>query len=186
MGSWQQLADFAERQALRARVSWSHWSLDRMLVAGEDPANDPALALRSEQLCTGRHRCRLAAWVERLARESDGGGTQGVSATVPVVREQVIEARESLLTLANILRSAEEIRPRGVAMVERLLTDSGSVVYTDSARGAVELQVQIALDYLVGNREAIAEASVSRARVEPAPKTPHAAPPRRRPRGGLA
>ena len=186
MGSWQKLADFAGRQALRARVGWSHWSLDGRLVAGDDPASDPALALRAEQLCTGRHRCRLAAWVERLARESDGGGTRGVSATVPVVREQVTEARESLLTLADIFRSAEEIRPRGVAMVERLLTDSGSVVYTDSARGAVELQVQIALDYLVGNREAIAEASVSRARVEPAPKTPHAAPPRRRPRGDLA
>jgi hypothetical protein len=186
VGSWQQLADFAEHQALRARVGWSHWSLDAMLVAGDDPARDPALALRAEQLRTGRNRRRLAAWVERLARESDGAGTRGVSATVPVVREEVTEARDSLLTLAYILRNAEDVRPRGVAMVERLLTDAGSVVYTDSARGAVELQVQIALDYLVGDRGATAEASVSRVRVEPARRTPHAAPPRRHPRGGLA
>jgi hypothetical protein len=35
-------------------------------------------------------------------------------------------------------------------MVERLLAHADSVIYTASAGGAVELQAQMALDYLLG------------------------------------
>jgi hypothetical protein len=45
-----------------------------------------------------------------------------------------------------------------MAMVEQLLADGSSVLYTRSARGAVELQVQAALDCLVGERNATPEA----------------------------
>jgi hypothetical protein len=148
---------FAERHALRARARWSHWSLDASLVLGIDPASDPALAVRAAQLRSPRHRRRLAAWIERLAREPDAP-VGGISAAVPIARAQVAEARDSLLYLADLLRRADDVRARGIAMVERLLSDASSVVYTDSARGALELQVQTALDYLVGDRQATPEA----------------------------
>jgi hypothetical protein len=154
VASRRRVACFVEHQALRARVRWSHWSLDAMLAAGFEPASDPELALRAAQLRSVRHRRRLAGWVERLVRDSDPSSARGVSAALPIVRDHVTEARESLVLLAHVLRHADEVQPRGIAMVQRLLSDAESVVYTESARGALELQVQTALDYLVGEREA--------------------------------
>jgi hypothetical protein len=151
---------FLDRQALRIRVRWSHWSLDASLVLGIDPASDPALAVRAAQLRSPRHRRRLAAWVERLAREPDAP-VGGISAAVPIAHAQVAEARDSLLYLADLLRHADEVRARGIAMVERLLSDASSVIYMDSARGALELQLQAALDCLAGDRQATPEARFS-------------------------
>jgi hypothetical protein len=61
----------------------------------------------------------------------------------------VAEARASLLFLAYLLRHAKPIGARGVAIVERLLRDGGSVVYQPGARSVLELHVQNALDCLV-------------------------------------
>jgi hypothetical protein len=183
------LAGFLERQVLRLEVRWSHWSLDERLAAGFDPASDPSLALRAEQLRSPRHRRRLAAWIERLARDSEVDGWGGMSSRVPIVREQVTEARDSLLRLAEALRDAERVRTRGVAIVERLLSDSESAIYTKTARGAVELQVQAALGALVEERDPDAESAATPVSGEwagQAATTPREAPPRQRPRGGLA
>jgi hypothetical protein len=103
----------------------------------------------------------MAGWIERLVGDSDPGRDRGCSAALPVVREQVTEARQSLLFLAHLLRSANRVRPRGIAVVEQMLTDGGSVLYTDTARGAVELQVRTALEWLVGEEEADPEAWLS-------------------------
>jgi hypothetical protein len=140
---------FAWYQALRLRVIWSHWSLDTKLAAGVDPASDPALILRAAQLRSPRHRRRLAASVERLVGEANAPRLPALTVAVPVVREPILEARNSLLFLAFLLRYADRLGPRGVAMVQRLLTDAGSVLYTDTARGAVELQVQTIFDCLL-------------------------------------
>ena len=138
------VAHFLERQALRLEARWSHWSLDERLAAGFDPSSDPVLAMRAEQLCAPRHRRRLADWLERLAHDSEVAWP-GMSAAVPIVRGQVSEARDSLRRLADLLRNAGRVRPRGVAMIERLLTDADTAIYTRTARVAVELQVQAAL-----------------------------------------
>jgi hypothetical protein len=176
------------RLALWTRVRWSHWSLDDRLVAGFDPASDPALAMRAAQLRSARYRRRLAASVERLTHEPHPGRWSGMSAAVPVVFDQVTAARDSLGLLARTLRCAEHVRPRGVATVERLLTDAGSVVYTDSARGALELQVQAALRMLAvdGDGSDGNTVSVSREGGERAPKPRREARPRQRPRGDPA
>jgi hypothetical protein len=170
---------------LRAR--WSHWSLDAKLAAGIDPASDPALIMRAGQLRSARHRRLLALSIERLAGEADVARAPSFTSAVPVVREQVADARGSLLFLAHLLRRAERVRPGGIAMVQRLLTDGGSVLYTDTANGAVELQVQAAIDRLVGEQDVTPEDwfSISNPRLsgEPpgpmAPKPPHGARPRR-------
>lgn len=141
-------ASFIERQVLRVEARWSHWSLDERLAVGFEPESDPALAARASQLCSRRHRRRLAASVERLAHASKPKRPMGLTSAVPIVHEQVGEARESLQRLAAVLRDSEPVRARGVAMVQRLLTDPDSYVYTRSARGVVELQVQAALGAL--------------------------------------
>jgi hypothetical protein len=168
------VARFLGHQALRLEARWSHWSLDERLAAGFDPASDQALAVRAEQLCSARHRRRLAAWLERLARDAEVDGRRGMSSAVPIVCEQVMVARDSLLELAKLLRERERVRPRGVAIVERLLTDSGSDLYTKTARGAVEIQLQAALMALVGKRDwgAQAFAQVSGERATPAATLP--------------
>jgi hypothetical protein len=172
---------------VRVRVLWSHWSLDAKLAAGIDPASDPALILRAGQLRSARHRRRLAVSVERLAGEADATRTPGFTSAVPVVRDQVADARDSLLFLAHLLRRAERVRPVGIAMVQRLLTDGGSALYTDTASGAVELQVQAAIDRLVGEPDVTPEAwfSISNPWLSDetpglgAPKPPRGARPRR-------
>ena len=167
------VARFLGRQALRIEVRWSHWSLDERLAAGFDPATDPALAVRAEQLCSARHRRRLAACLERVAGDAEADGRRGMSSAVPIVREQVTVARDSLLRLAALLRERGWVRPRGVAIVERLLSDSGSDLYTRTARGAVEIQLQAALLALVGERDsAQAPSEVSDERATPAATLP--------------
>jgi hypothetical protein len=137
--------DFFVRRALSLQARWRHLSLDEKLAAGYDPAGEPALAKRAEQLCSPRHRRKLAAWIVRIADERDRNGYAGVSAAVPIVREQVAAARGSLLELAEVLRGAQPVRPRGVAIVQRLLSDGNSDMYTKTARGAVAIQVQAAM-----------------------------------------
>ncbi len=154
----ERIARFARRGALRLRVWWSRWSLDNELAAGVDPASNPALCLRAAQLGSPGHRRRLAGCLERLVGESEVDRLGGLSAAVPVVRAQVAEARQSLLLMADLLRSADRIRPRGIAAIERMLTNGGSILYVDSARGAVELQVRIVLDWLVVEEESTPEA----------------------------
>jgi hypothetical protein len=145
------------RIGLRLRVWWSHWALDSRLAAGADPASDPALTMRAAQLGSIRHRRRLAASIDRLARESRAPQVPALTSAVPIVRQQVAVAQDSLLFLAHLLRDAERVHPRGIAMVQRLLTDGGSVLYEESARGVVELKVRGALDCLV-EQEAVPEA----------------------------
>jgi hypothetical protein len=152
------IARFGWYQALRLRVIWSHCSLDTKLAAGVDPAGDPALILRAAQLRSPRHRRRLAASVERLVGDAHAARPPAFTVAVPIVREQILEARDSLLFLAHLLRYADRLQPRGVAMVQRLLTDGGSVLYTDTACGAVELHVRTTLDCLVDHPDLTPEA----------------------------
>lgn len=148
---------FVRYQALRLRARWTHWSLDASLAAGVDPASDPVLIVRARQLRSARNRRRLAGWIERLL-EAEATHSPRLSAAVPVASRQVAEAREALLFLAHLLRHAERVQPRGIAMVEQFLTDGSSVLYVETARGALALQVRVALDCLVGEREATPEA----------------------------
>lgn len=140
------------------RVRLSPWTLDTELAGGIDPASDPALALRAAQLCSPRHRRRLASWVERLARQSEMDARPGLSSAVPLDGERVAEARESLLRIAQVLRGPTAVSARGVAMLQRLLTDARSALYTDTANGAVELQVRAALEGLAGSSRGAAAA----------------------------
>lgn len=132
----------------RLRALWSAPSLDAMLAAGVDPASDPALALRAAQLRSLRHRRRLAGTLEQLVHASEADRRPGVSAALPIAREGISEARDSVLALAGALRRSEAVDARGVALAQLLLGDARSVLYTDASRGAVEHEVRHALDRL--------------------------------------
>jgi hypothetical protein len=147
--------------ALRLWARCVHWKVDERLAAGIDPATDRVLTARAAQLLSVRHRRRLAAGIERIVAEADAAPHPAFSAVVGTARDQVVEARTSLLFLAHVLRHADPIGARGVAIVDRLMTDGRSVLYRGGVRGAVALRVQTALDCLVGDRNATPEAWLS-------------------------
>jgi len=147
LGRW--ISGFAERQALRLQVHWSRWALDEALASGADPESDPALSLRAGQLRSKKYRCSLASTIERLVGESDSPGPPCLTSRAPVAHERVTEARETLLRVADVLRTSPTVRSRGVAIVQQLIADGGSVLYTrDHVRGAIELEARLALDCL--------------------------------------
>lgn len=145
------LVDLARRPALSLRVFVWRSRLDYELAAGADPGARPALALRAAQLVHPRHRRKAAACVERLVEEFDADRGWWFSAAIPFLRDQVAEARGTLLWLAEALRAAERVEPRGMALLSQLLCDpASSPLYVRTARGALRLKAQTALAYMVG------------------------------------
>jgi hypothetical protein len=137
--------------ARRIRIAVCHWQLDEEIAAGVDPGARPELALRAAQLVRPRHRRRLARCAERLVADYDAGTGWRLTASVPFVREQVAEARGTLLELAAVLRGDVPVAARGVALLAELLTDSSSPVYIRTANGALELKARAALYNLDGS-----------------------------------
>jgi len=86
--------------------------LDAQLAAGLDPQSDPALALRAKRLIRARNRRRLARSVEHLIEEVDADRNWWLSAAVPFLRDQVVEARGTLMALARARASENDGRRR--------------------------------------------------------------------------
>jgi hypothetical protein len=144
----RRFVEFGQRQALRWQVLVTRWALDQELAEGIDSDSTPARALRSTQLLRPRHRRVLARGIERLIKNADRDPR--LSSAVPLARDQIAEARETLLCIAQVLSGSPRVHPRGVAMVRRLLCDGTSPVYLRTVRGALELQARVALECLVG------------------------------------
>jgi hypothetical protein len=112
---------------LRVRVRLTASVLDARLAAGEPAWSDTDLSCRSAQLVSTRSRRGLVEGLERLWIEPRARPTW--SAAVPHDRRAVSVACATLKQLAVVLRSSEEIHPRGVALTRLFLTDPGSALY---------------------------------------------------------
>jgi hypothetical protein len=143
----RRFVEFAQRQALRLQVLVTRWELDQELAEGIDSDSTPALALRSTQLLRSRHRRLLARGIDRRIKDADRGHRPWEA--VPLARDQIAEARETLLCIAQVLSASASVHPRGVAKVRRLLFDGTSPVYLRTVRGVLELQARVALECLV-------------------------------------
>jgi hypothetical protein len=133
---------------LRLRVMVSRPRLDHDLALGADPFARPALALRATQLLRPKCRRWLASALERLIAEADRGEPT-LSAAVPFRRDQVQRARGTLLALAQVLRGAEPVSARGVAMTWELLSDPGSPLYAATDPDALHERAEDAREELV-------------------------------------
>jgi hypothetical protein len=111
-------------------------SLDRSLAAGTDPAASPALSRRARQLTSRRSRAGLATSIRDLLDAAEER-PRGFTSAVPIQRRAILRERQLLLQLAADLDSQDELEPRGIALVERLLIDGGSPVYVDRPEGAL-------------------------------------------------
>jgi hypothetical protein len=110
--------------------------LDRMLAAGADPHEDPRLERRARTLTSHRFRAGLAAGIRNVV-DSAEEPPRGLSSQVPLARGEIVQERVLLLELASDLCGDEDLSPRGVALVERLLTDGASPIYRGAGPGTL-------------------------------------------------
>jgi hypothetical protein len=111
-------------------------ALDGRLARGASPDEAPELAARAAQLLSPRSRLVLARGLER-AVEAVGEHGSCYGASAPLDRPGIERAEAELLDLAALLRSSEPVQPRGVALVEQLLTHGDSPLYAIAPEGAL-------------------------------------------------
>ena len=119
-----------------ARVWLSRGALDRRLARGADPTASPELSRRARQLTSRRCRAGLAAGLRNLLEEA-AEPRLGFSAAVPLQRREILHERDFLLALAADLAGDDAVSPHGVALIEALLTDGASPLYTPASEGAL-------------------------------------------------
>ena len=104
----------------------------RGLAAGASPSSSPDLELRSQQLLSARNRRVLAQSLERMV-DAGEERPRAYSSVVPLRRAAILRERQALLALAAELRDTDQqVFVRGVALVERLLTDGCSPFYMET------------------------------------------------------
>jgi hypothetical protein len=123
-----------------ARVWLRRETLDRSLAHGADPSTTPELSRRARQLTSRRCRNGLAAGIRNLVAAAEET-KHPYSAAAPIERRTILSERASLLDLADDLAGDDEVAPRGIALVDSLLTDGTSPVYMPSPDGALHAAV---------------------------------------------
>ena len=119
-----------------ARVWLRRGALDRSLAHGADPSATPELNRRARQLTSRRRRAGLAQGIRNLIDAAEEP-RRGYTAAAPVQRREILSERTFLLELADDLAGDDKLSPRGIALVESLLTDGTSPVYSPSPEGAL-------------------------------------------------
>jgi hypothetical protein len=129
--------------ALRARAlaTLRHAALDRRLADGADPADYRELTARAWQITRPNARGRLAAALEAILAGAEAPRPHR-GATVPASREEVTVARGEILRIVERLRDSRPVRPRGVALARRLLTDGTGPLYVASPNDELWRQVR--------------------------------------------
>jgi hypothetical protein len=119
-----------------ARVWLRRGMLDRSLARGADPSTTPELSRRARQLTSRRCRNSLAQGIRNLIDAAEEP-RHGYTAAVPLQRRAILSERAFLLELAADLAGDDELGPRGIALVDRLLTDGASPLYGPGPDGAL-------------------------------------------------
>jgi hypothetical protein len=119
---------------------------DRIIL--RSPARLPSSALvawRARELTGTRHRHALAAETRRLSRELDATSLPGA---VPLNRAVVRPFQPELEALALLLDGDQPVGPRGVLLVENLLSDPSGPLYDRGAASRLEPTLRRALTVL--------------------------------------
>ncbi len=104
------------------------------------PRRARELNRRARQLTSHRCRAGFAAGIRNILEEADYP-QRFYSAAVPVHRREVLRERGFLVAIAEDLLSDDELSPRGIALVEELLTDGSSPIYSPSYEGALHARL---------------------------------------------
>jgi ribonuclease D len=122
-----------DRLRLRLQVARQQTRLDTELAEGANPADDPALALRAQQLTEDSTRRALGNTLQNLldAAEEPPQAWGPAGPRPPLQRDAILAARDQLLALADQLRQRDDISPQATALAALLVWDSASPIYTD-------------------------------------------------------
>jgi hypothetical protein len=130
---------------LRAVAFLHHTRLVNELAAGADPQGTPERAVCADQLTTPRHCRDLASALDRVADDALRPPRPGLSSAIPVARDEIRVARPALLALSQRLRDHDNVGARGVALVEEMIHDGASALYTGRHPDDVIAQAREAL-----------------------------------------
>ena len=122
---------------LRLRASLHRQELTRALAYGTDPSASDELALRAARLTSRHNRKALVRAMRRTIAEAHRPLMTRSSAVI-IRRGAVVAAEPEIIALIDRLNGPEPVCARGVAIVERILTDSDrSPLYVDGERGSL-------------------------------------------------
>jgi hypothetical protein len=148
---------------LSARAFIGAASLDRRLAQGVDPSCDALLQRRAAMLLSRRRRRQIAAGLRGvLATRPDTRRRRGI----PPDAEALAVARPAIEQLERAIRSRRSVRPEGLALTLRLLTELDSVLYCPATPTDVYEAARQALLALVPAERVVRPAHVRRADVD--------------------
>jgi hypothetical protein len=111
-------------------------ALDRDIARGTDLTQTPRLARRARQLASRRCRRSIAEGLRNLIDAAEEP-PRTVTSAVPVQRREILREQGFILQIALDLESDEAVNPRGVALLERLLTHGDSPFYSPLPEGSL-------------------------------------------------
>jgi hypothetical protein len=126
---------------VRLRVAVHRGDLTRALAEGTDPSATYELALCARRLTSERHRRALA---RSLRLTIAGAHKPAITRTQIVIinRGAVLEAEDALAELIERLGSPNPVQARGMAILERILTNADrSPLYNSCGPGALRRMV---------------------------------------------
>jgi hypothetical protein len=131
---------FRARRELQA----ARRAADAELIAARLPS--PRLAWRTNELCSDEHRRELAESLVEVVRASE---SRHLPTAAPINRPAAREETSTLLRLAAVLTDTEQdVAPRGVLLVERLLFGTASPLYERALERRLHLTLAEALEAL--------------------------------------
>ena len=133
----------ARRELVAARRA-----ADAELLAATLPS--PRFAWRTNELCSDEHRRAVAESVVQVVKASETRYLPGAS---PLNRVAARDQLPLLLKVAAVLADTQRrVPPRGVLLVERLLTGSKSPLYQHLSANDLQAALMDALNALQGHR----------------------------------
>ena len=122
---------------LRMRTAVHRAGLTNALAAGVDPDANAELALRARQLTSRCTRRAFARSLHRTVAEAHRPATMRSRVVSIIDRAAVLNAEDAITELTERLRSPASVRPEGMAMLDRILTNAEwSPLYNSAEPGA--------------------------------------------------
>jgi len=129
---------------LRLTVAAKRDALTQALAEGADPSTSSERALRASQLTSDRRRRDMIKTWRRIIAESARPSPTRLLVSI-VSRRAVHDAHEAIEAMLARLRSPEPVAVKGMAMLERIVTDGlTSPLYNWAEPGALRRLVLVA------------------------------------------
>jgi hypothetical protein len=123
---------------LRMGTAVHRAGLTHALAQGADPDANDKLALRARQLTSQRTRRALARSLHRTVAEAHRPAMMRARVVSIIDRAAVLDAEDAIAEMIERLRSPGPVRPEGMAMLERIITNAErSPLYNRAEPGAL-------------------------------------------------